>query len=411
MGEIYGGLHLDVARDIISTDDGGYAVVGSKWDGGYGRQDFYLLKLDGLGNQIWDSYIGGYNMDDGISLKQTSDGGYIMSGYTRSYEFPGDYFLVKTDNVGTEEWSTFFGTNGKDIAFDVIETSEGDYLVTGLQNGFFEYSTFDFKEADSDIGVYKVSAMGDIIWDATYGGDQNELVGQTIESPNGGYYIIGSTQSLGSGSFDIYLLKIDISGNVEWETTYGDILFDYGTSIDISDDNFLYITGTTNTDSETNKTDMITIKAELDGTEIWTAISGGNGSEYGKKIKAIESGCAVLGNTNSYGSGLMDIYFIVYSDQGEPQLLNVNNFVLNDFDVNIYPNPVSEDLTISVSEKYLCDNFIYELSTMNGELVYTNKSGSNNIKLTVSTLSPGMYLYKIKSDCDITEVSGKFIVH
>ncbi|NQY10064.1 MAG: hypothetical protein HRT71_11215 [Flavobacteriales bacterium] len=322
----YGGSRFDIPRAIERTSDGGYVIYGSKWDGGSYRQDGYLMKLDTSGIQLFGKYFGEGQADDGISVEETSDKGFILSGFSRSAPGAGGYHVIKTDKDGIEEWHVYFGENGKDIAFDAIETAEGDFLVTGLLSGFFLYSEFEFTRPDSDIMIYKLRADGTEIWRKVYDEEQNELVSSTIESPDGGYYILGSTQSYGVGSFDILLMKLDTAGNVEWRKTYGDTGFDYGNSIDISDDGYLYITGTTNNDTASNKTDVITIKAELDGTEIWTVITGGSESEYGKCIRATASnGCAVLGETKSESVGLADFYFLIFSPDGELVQFEIND--------------------------------------------------------------------------------------
>ncbi|MCH7534218.1 MAG: T9SS type A sorting domain-containing protein [Bacteroidetes bacterium] len=408
----FGGVHHDIPRSIERTVDGGYIIYGSRWDGGNYRQDGYLLKLNSSGNKIWAQYHGGTNVDDGIGMEETSDGGFILSGYTNSWGSLGDYHVIKTDLNGIEQWSTNIGSSVKDISFDVIETNEGDFLVAGLKSGFFEYSKFDFYEAHSDIMMYKLDVNGNEKWSKLYGGTQNELVAQTLESPDGGYYVIGSTQSLGAGSFDIYLMKLDTGGTIEWEKTYGGNGFDYGASIAISSDNYLFITGSSNVDTTNNTTDVMTIKTDLDGNEIWTVFSGGTGSEYGKCVRATpDGGCAVLGYTNSIGAGLNDFYFLKFSANGELILFSAKTTGLDDAEVNLFPNPTVDKINISINNNFLCTDFIYDLIDVSGRTVYHKEETASQVELDVTHLAPGVYFYRITSDCNTGVLSGKFIVH
>ncbi|NQY10067.1 MAG: T9SS type A sorting domain-containing protein [Flavobacteriales bacterium] len=411
----FGSARHETARAIERTADGGYAVYGSKWDGGSARQDSYLLKLNYAGNQIWAKYYGGSAADDGIAIQETSDGGFVMAGFDKSTTGMGDFQIIKIDSEGNEVWYQAVGGSGKDIAFDVIETKEGDFLVTGLYNGYFMYSEFEFITPDSNIHIYKLDKDGTIKWEKTYDKIHNELVGQTVESPDGGYYILGSTQSAGAGSFDIYLMKLDTAGNIEWEKTYGDVGFDYGASIAISDDNYLYITGTSNIDLVSNKTDVVILKTDLDGNEIWTVYAGGEESEYGKSVRVLGTdGCAVLGYTKSAGNGQNDFYFIKLNDNGViTELTTDTNSNSEDEGLTaaVFPNPASEKVNFSMSQNYSCHIIQYELYHVSGNLVYQNIESQRHVELDISTLAPGLYMYRITSTCYEGIISGKLIVH
>jgi len=405
----YGDIHHEIPEHIERTTDNGFIVVSSTFDGGYSGMDYHVMKLNAEGTIEWEKFYGDYNRDDGFSIKETSDGGYIIAGFSKSEEIGsyGQMYVVKTDAAGNEIWNKYIGGPGKDYAFDAIETSTGEFIITGIYAGFYDYSTFEFTETHSDILIAKLDVNGNELWTNTYGGTDNELAFQAELAPDGGFYIIGSTQSAGAGSFDIYLLKIDTDGNQEWDATYGDVGFDYGRSIDLSKDNYLYITGTTNNDLVNNKTDIIVLKLDLNGNEIWSFTFGGDESEYGYFIRATDdNGCAVIGSTKSFGSGKEDMCFLKIDANGllEPLIGSEENKVL------IYPNPTLDTLNIYLLENNECFDYTYEIMDDQGRLVYDKDKTSKFVKIDVTSFGQGTYIYRITSPC-FDELSGKFIVH
>lgn len=405
----YGGMHQDIAEHIEQTKDGGYIVGGSTWDSNFGREDSYLLKLDEEGEIIWTKSYGGAFKDEAFSVKQTADDGFILSGFTNSDTIGsfGQMYVVKTDMNGNELWHNYIGGPGKDYAFDVIETFDGSFVITGVYAGFHRYSTFEFTETHSDILVAKLNANGIELWSYRYGGMENELSYQIKEAADHGYYIIGSTQSAGNGSFDINLIKLDLNGTELWSKTYGGSSFEYGKSLDLTDDNFIYITGSICNDTVNIKTDLTVIKTDLEGNEIWTMTFGGIESDYGNFIRATaDGGCAIIGNSRSFGTGDDDIYFIKLNANGVIESLSgsIQNTAF------IYPNPAVDNIVFYLQEGQDCLNYNYEIFDYTGRLVYSESKDTKLVNLNISTFGHGTYMYRITSPCS-SELRGKFIVH
>ncbi|NRA12734.1 MAG: T9SS type A sorting domain-containing protein [Crocinitomicaceae bacterium] len=405
----YGEMHHDIAEHIEHTSDGGYIMAGNKWDGGFARLDGYLMKLNPEGEIEWTKYYGGPIREEFFSVKQTMDGGYVACGYTNSdtiFSF-GQMFIVKTDILGNEQWRTYVGGPDKDYAFDIIETFNGSFVVTGLYAGFHRYSTFEFTTTHSDMLVAKLDANGNELWANTYGGTENELSYQVKEADDNGYYVIGSTQSAGNGSFDMNLIKLDIDGVELWSKTYGNSGFEYGKSIDLSDDGFLYLTGSTCVDTTTYQTDVMVIKTDLLGNEIWSITLGGDKSDYGNFIRATEDGgCAIIGSSRSFGAGDDDIYFVKLSKEG--LLESLSGSLENN--VFIYPNPAIDIINFYLQEGQECLDYTYEIFDSRGRLIYIKGKKSKLVNIDVSAFGQGTYVYRITSPCT-TELRGKFIVY
>ncbi|MEJ6801379.1 MAG: T9SS type A sorting domain-containing protein [Crocinitomicaceae bacterium] len=405
----YGGIHHDIAEHIEQTTDGGYIVAGNKWDGGFARLDGYMMKLNQEGEVEWTKYHGGSSREEIFSVKQTMDGGYAICGYTNSdtiFSF-GQMYIVKTDNLGNEEWRNYVGGPGKDYAFDIIETSDGSFVVTGVYAGFHRYSTFEFTHTHSDMLVAKLDANGNELWANTYGGIENELSYQVKEADDQGYYVIGSTQSSGNGSFDMNLIKLNENGTELWSKTYGNSGFEYGKSIDLSEDGFIYLTGSASMDTLTYQTDVIVIKTDLLGNEIWSITLGGNKSDCGNFIRATEDGgCAIIGNSKSFGAGDDDIYFVKLSKNGllEPLSGSEENNMF------IYPNPAVDNISFYIQEGQECLDYNYEIFDERGRLIYALEKNTKLVNLDVSAFGQGTYIYRITSPCS-AEFRGKFIVY
>jgi hypothetical protein len=113
---MYGGTNPDWTYALVQTSDGGYALAGETWSFGAGDSDFWLVKTDASGNIQWNQTYGGTNPDVAYALVQTSDGGYALAGGTGSFGTGGDFWLVKTDANGYSQWSRTYGGTNSDWA-------------------------------------------------------------------------------------------------------------------------------------------------------------------------------------------------------------------------------------------------------------------------------------------------------
>lgn len=206
-----------VASSIQQTRDGGYVLVGTTLpvSGGYLVEDVWLAKLDQYGNTEWERTFGGpeeWTREAGSSALETDDGGYILVG-----EAVG-VWLVKTDRRGNKEWDTSFTGDSRDWGLSVEQTNDGGYIIGGLS----------FRETGSrvneDIWLIKTDRLGRKEWARFFGGESTESVSCVRQTRDGGYIIVGTTESpepdLG-WYFNLWLIKTDASGNELWNKTYG----------------------------------------------------------------------------------------------------------------------------------------------------------------------------------------------
>jgi len=198
----YGGSSWDYGNSIEQTSDGGYIITGYTGTYGAGGSDVWVIKTDAAGNEEWDQTFGGSGDDFGYGIQQTSDGAYILAAQTASYGAGlGDAWLIKIDSDGNEVWNQTFGGSADDLGSYVQQTSDGGYILTGY--------TGSYGAGNWDVWLIKTDDEGNEVWDLTYGGSNLDRGYQVQQTTDGGYVITGWTQSFGAGSFDVLLLKTD----------------------------------------------------------------------------------------------------------------------------------------------------------------------------------------------------------
>ncbi|GAI14575.1 unnamed protein product, partial [marine sediment metagenome] len=135
----------------------------------------------------WENTFGGFLQDGGSSMDLTSDNGFIITGSTYSYG-NGDYdiWLIKTDDEGNELWNKTFGGDKKDFGTDIEVTKDGGYIIVG--------TTFSYGNGDSDIWLIKTDDMGNLLWDKTFGGAEDDKAGAIQQTSDGGYIIAGESK-------------------------------------------------------------------------------------------------------------------------------------------------------------------------------------------------------------------------
>jgi len=232
----YGGTGDDVPIWMICTDDGGYAIVGYTDSFGAGRYDFWLVKTDSAGNMQWNKTYGGTNEDMGCSLVQTDDGGYAIVGETRSFGAGGyDFWLVKTDSAGNMQWNKTYGGAGYDgDPWSLVQTDDGGFAMSGWTNSF--------GAGGYDAWLVKTDSSGTMQWNRTYGGTNEDMGWFLAQTVDGGYAIVGYTDSFGAGGYDFWLIKLApdrppvVDAGEDKFVSFGDIVtLDGSTSFDLED--------------------------------------------------------------------------------------------------------------------------------------------------------------------------------
>jgi len=328
----YGGKDADVGYCVHQTQDGGYILFGHTWSYGAGYSDFYLIRTDSLGDTLWTKTYGGSYFDDGYWVVQTSDNGYALIGGTSSWgngEF--DVSLIKTDSAGGIQWGYTYGGEDSEIGYSIHQTATGRYIVAGRTNSY--------GSGNSDVYIIYINVHGSLLWSRVYGG-MDEDVGYSVQSAGYGYIIAGYTSSFGAGDYDVYLIKIRPDGNLQWQRTYGGIGKDIGYQVQPTGDGGFIVVGTTNSFGAGGY-DVYLIKTDSLGYPLWTRTYGGSGDEVGRSVFPIkEGGYIITGYTTSWGSGNVDLYLIKIDTTGE--VIWSRTYGGEDYDCGLDGKPTSD---------------------------------------------------------------------
>jgi hypothetical protein len=302
----------EAGKSLIQTSDGGYAIAGATTSFGAGEADVYAVKLDANGNLQWTKTIGGPESEEGNSLIQTSDGGYAIAGYTYSFGAgEADVYVVKLDAKGNLQWTKTIGGKKEDVGVSLIQTSDGGYAIAGF--------TISFGAGEADVYVVKLDANGNLQWTRTIGGPGDEIGNSLIQTSDGGYVIAGLTYSFGAGEDDVYVVKLDAHGNLQWTKTIGGKNIEEGISLIQTSEGGYAIAGIT-TSFGAGGHDVYVVKLDAHGNLQWTKTIGGKGWDMGfSLIQTSEGGYAIAGITTSFGVGEANVYVVKLDAHGKPQ--------------------------------------------------------------------------------------------
>lgn len=301
---------MEMGWTIIQTTDGGYAVAGSAQIGG-SFYDALLLRLTPNGDLIWAKAFGGPSHDQpGLRMvAQTTDGGFILAGSTVSFGAGGyDCFILKLTSDGSLSWAKTFGGLGNDWARAVIQSTDGGYLVVG----YTESLDLGILGA-SDCLVLKLASDGSLIWAKTFGWAAWDEAFSITQTTDGGYAIAGYTYDA-SFNKDFLVFKLTSDGSVSWANQYGNTSrAEEAWSIIQTTDGGYAVAGYT----EAGANDFLVLKLASDGSLSWKKRIGGSNDENSPEIiQTADGGYAVVGRTWSFGAGNYDFLIFKLATDG-----------------------------------------------------------------------------------------------
>lgn len=265
--QIIGGSDEDVVKKVVSTQDGGFVIVGQtkSKDGHFKNKnregnDIFLTKFDYDGKIVWTNTYGGSDDDIGSDVIESYDGSFYIIGYSKSDDGDAsinmgqhDNWLLKTDSFGKLLWEKSYGFAGHDHAYNIIKTSDGGLFF----NGFLDVTASEGQGSTLRHGVgefwcHKVNMNGDLVWRRYFGGSNNDRSYDSIETEDGGFILVGTSESQdveisnSFGSYDVWIIKLSSNGELMWEKSYGGSAIDEGVIIIKNQDNNYTILGNTN---------------------------------------------------------------------------------------------------------------------------------------------------------------------
>ncbi len=327
----YGDTNSQGGKSIMQTADGGFIVWGLTQPHAAPTstviiQENVMMKLDAGGNMQWLKDFGNGISDWPMYIQQTSDGGFIATGSTvNPNPYTWDMFLLKTDAAGVTQWSKVFVAPGEEFSNYVEQTTDGGFFMCG-------YSWSTVHAGDDDVVAIKTDGAGNAQWSNVYGGTKRDgntrcdglsLFGtRGKQTSDGGYAIATSTRSFGvNDSADVWLLKLNAAGNVQWNKTYGGVLNEEARGLYITHDNGFAIIAWT-TSFGFGEQDEYLLKTDSQGNLQWSKTYGGTAREKGESImeSPIDHGYYIDGYSMSFtpnpATDVFDAYAIKTDSMG-----------------------------------------------------------------------------------------------
>ena len=219
--------------------------------------------------------IGEVNSDAGYFVVATADGGFAVAGFLSMTNEV--MYLAKMDVAGNVQWSRTYGIPGSTVlGYSLTSTKDGGYVMTGLTNT-------SIGQGSDDVYVVRVDSTGNLLWTRTVGGSGFDHRYAVTQTKDGGFVIVGSTTSFcvtGCPLYpDVYVVKLDSAGNVQWTRTVGGANYEDGWAVVETSDGGIVIAGTSNSTFGFGSADMYVVKLDSSGSLAWTKVIGGSGAE------------------------------------------------------------------------------------------------------------------------------------
>jgi regulation of enolase protein 1 (concanavalin A-like superfamily) len=300
----FGGSKDDVAKDIIATEDGGAIMIGTTRSKGAGRTDIYAIKLDAKGEKLWEKTYGGLRKEEAAAITQLQDGNFIIVGATKSYGKGGyDYFIIKIDKMGNRLWAKTAGGTAKDEASAVIATDDGGMLVVG--------SSKSSGKGSYNYYAIKLNSEGKRLWEQTVGGKDWDLATDVAQMEDGGFLLVGKSESFGDNGYDGYIVKLSNEGKFLWEKTFGGKKEDSINAIAKGSDGGFLLVGKTKSYKD-KKGDSFIIKLDKAGKKQLVKTYGNIGKDRATAVTALkDGGYAIAGSSREMSHGREDFILII----------------------------------------------------------------------------------------------------
>ena len=399
----YGGSGDDHALKLQQTSDGGYIVAGQTCSLEGSELDLRILKLDPNGTIEWENTYTKFDSNNILSIQQTSNGAYIVAGHSIPTH-PSHltcFWILNLDQGGNIDLQGSFRWYFESFIRSIQQTGDGGYVLAG--------HTRSFDPGGEDCWVLKLSSSGDIEWQRAYGGSSNDRASFIQQTGNGGYVLAGYTRSFGAGEEDVWILKLSSSGDVEWQRTYGGINEDNAFSIYQTVEGG-YVVGSNTRSFGAGEGDIWVLKLSSSGDIEWQKTYGANFDEDANFIQQSNDGSYVVaGSTSSFGNGREDFCILKLAQDGNIEVpcrfINESNAGVLNTDIN----PENTDVIAVDTELYvgMDELFFYQevTDTTDFELcsekpllaILTTSGGTTNPK-------SGTYVYEFGAEMSITAI-------
>jgi len=282
----------DECRAMTITSDGSFILAGASWASDVAFYDMSIAKIKANGDTAWTKAygVGSMNIEVAYGVVNASDGGYMLIGGTDGFVDDGesDFWVIKTDASGDSVWSKHYGGVKSEYAHAGAITSDNGYIFVGATNSY--------GAGLDDIYIVRAKENGDTLWTKTYGTNKMDCAYGVQQTSDGGFILAGEV----ANGEDAYALKIDADGNKVWDYTYEGAGTDNFYSCIQSSDGKYVIVGRTQSEGAGGQ-DVFVVKLDTDGTEIWKKVFGGEKKDEGwSVVEDADGNYFITGYTESF---------------------------------------------------------------------------------------------------------------
>lgn len=422
--EIYS-IELTPDGGYILAGDSQSNISGDKSENSKGSSDYWIVKLDASGNVEWDKTIGGSDADWLPKISVTNDGYYVcgeswsnISGdKTADSKGESDYWILKLDTLGNILWQKTIGGSGSDSFTSMAVTLDGGCIIRGASESNISGDKTENSRGDYDYWVVKLNSSGVIEWDKTIGGSGGEDLKSVIQTIDNGFLLSGNSSSDISGDktenskglVDFWIVKLDNAGNIQWQNTIGGSHMDIPFAAYQTADGGYMTGGYSRSDISGDKTenskggyDFWIVKLNNVGIIEWQKTLGGSETDGIIALTQASDGSYILGGNSSSNisgdktensRGGQDFWIIKYAGILG---LGENPFATA---ITLYPNPAKTILQLNTQDLRINQVNIY---TMVGSRVMQLDMNSVSPTVDVSSLALGVYYLQLYSGNNVT---------
>ncbi|MDD2986992.1 T9SS type A sorting domain-containing protein [Flavobacterium sp.] len=440
-----GGNAQDKLRVVVLTNEGGFLLAGSsesekgldKKDKNKGGSDFWIIKLDAKGGELWQKTIGGSGQDELTCAMRTRDGGFIIGGTSDSEEsadkttpnYGGtDYWVLKLDKNGKIEWQQSFGGNYSDELRSITQTKDGGFLLGGSSNSLDNGTKSQKNRGQSDFWVIRIDEDGKELWQKVIGGNKDDQL-YVVTTTNDGNYLLGGNSnsetsedklSKNESGTDFWVIKLNDEQTILWQETYNIGKMDVLTSLLENDDQTILLGGYTQGERIIRKSapaskvgkskskaeepenmkkgtsDYVAIKLNPKGEEIWRKEVGSKGEDILKKVIETRDGGYLMAGTSkgaisddrNSSKGGNDFWVVKLKDKDKK--------VKDKVKVEAIPNPAIDFTNVIVGFEFTKGTAT--LVDLAGHILQQFPIKERTVPIDMQGLPMGIYVVNIKTD-------------
>lgn len=443
----YGGTLTDNLYAVKQCIGGGYIIGGHTYSGisgdksesSRGGYDYWIVRIDSTGTKQWDRRFGGSANDFFTSLCIANDGGFLLAGYSVSpangdktedcrdvMHLAADYWLVKVDSLGNKQWDKTLGCTGHDIALSVIQTKDHGFLVGGRSSSDTCSDKTQPSYGSDEFWVIKLDSAGNKQWDKHYGCSNGASLHSMLELESGEYILAGGAgitadgdkSEPGCSTLDYWILKVDSLGGKIWDRTFGGNERDVLNNVSLDFDGGFLISGESQSMVSCAKSEDNTatafyygwgVKVDSLGSKQWDKTIFTTTGNMGYMIPTDHSCYIFMGSVydgvGEYKSqpnwdmsnGTSDYWAMKFCMEDWNSISEPT--WQNDIQIQTYPNPFTDNLNIALTGKYI-NAATFTLTDPSGKEVYRNEESNlaygYTKMLDLSQLPKGTYTVTVE---------------